>query len=115
MENLVKMSCVPVQHGDPPLTDVRIAELLEQLPDWAIAEREGVRRLERTFRFSDFSQALTFTNLVGEVAEKENHHPAILLRWGGATVAWRTYQIQGFHRNDFVMAAKTDALVRSGA
>jgi len=53
---------------------------------------------------------LEFTNKVGELAEKEGHHPALLTEWGRTTVTWWTHKIKGLHRNDFIMAAKTDEL-----
>jgi len=77
-----------------------------------VVEREGVRRLERAFTFSDFAAALAFTNRVGAAAEAEGHHPALLTEWGRVTVTWWTHAIRGLHRNDFVMAAKTEALAR---
>jgi 4a-hydroxytetrahydrobiopterin dehydratase len=64
------------------------------------------------FRFDDFAQALAFTNAVGELAEAENHHPALLTEWGRVTVTWWTHVSRGLSRNDFVMAAKTDELLR---
>jgi 4a-hydroxytetrahydrobiopterin dehydratase len=85
--------------------------LRAQVPDWQVVEREGIRRLERTFRFPDFASALAFTNQVGALAEAEGHHPAILTEWGRVTVSWWTHAIRGLHRNDFIMAAKTDALL----
>ena len=73
-------------------------------------EREGIPRLERVLTFPDFAAALEFTNAVGRLAEEQDHHPAILTEWGRVTVTWWTHKIRGLHRNDFVMAAKTDAL-----
>ena len=73
-------------------------------------ERDGIRRLERVFRLKDFAQALAFTNKVGAIAEAEGHHPALLTQWGSVTVTWWTHKIRGLHRNDFIMAAKTDRL-----
>ncbi len=87
-----------------------MAELRREVPAWAVVEREGVPRLERTFSFRNFAEALRFTNRVGELAEEEGHHPALLTEWGKVTVAWWTHKIRGLHRNDFVMAAKTDRL-----
>jgi 4a-hydroxytetrahydrobiopterin dehydratase len=87
-----------------------VAELRREVPAWAVVEREGVPRLERTFSFRNFAEALRFTNRVGELAEEEGHHPALLTEWGKVTVAWWTHKIRGLHRNDFVMAAKTDRL-----
>jgi 4a-hydroxytetrahydrobiopterin dehydratase len=73
-------------------------------------ERDGVRRLERVFTFANFADALAFTNRVGALAEAAGHHPALLTEWGRVTVAWWTHKIGGLHRNDFIMARKTDAL-----
>jgi 4a-hydroxytetrahydrobiopterin dehydratase len=68
--------------------------------------------LVRTFRFPNFREALAFTDRVGALAEAEGHHPALLTEWGTVTVFWWTHKIHGLHRNDFIMAAKTDALAR---
>jgi 4a-hydroxytetrahydrobiopterin dehydratase len=73
-------------------------------------ERDGVKRLERTFGFRNFAEALAFTDKVGERAEVEGHHPALLTEWGRVTVTWWTHKIGGLHQNDFIMAAKTDEL-----
>ncbi len=75
-----------------------------------IVEREQVKRLERGFKFKNFVDALAFTNKVGEIAEAEGHHPVIITDWGKVTVTWWTHKIKGLHRNDFIMAAKTDRL-----
>ncbi len=80
------------------------------IPEWQIVERENIQRLERTFKFKNFVQAVAFTNQVAEIAEAEGHHPAILTEWGKVTVTWWTHKIKGLHRNDFIMAAKTDRL-----
>ena len=81
-----------------------------QIPGWQTLIHDGIPRLERIFRFRNFAEALEFTVKVGELAERENHHPAILTEWGKATITWWTHAIGGLHRNDFVMAAKTSAL-----
>ncbi len=110
MEALTQMKCVPCRGGEPTVTDAETAELLRQVPKWKIVEWDSIKRLERVFGFPDFAQALAFTNEVGEVAEAEGHHPAILTEWGKVTVTWWTHKIRGLHRNDFIMAAKTDTL-----
>ena len=84
-----------------------------QIPDWGLVERDGVARLERVNRLADFAQALAFTNRGGELAEHEGHHPALLTEWGRVTVTWWTHKIKGLHRNDFIMAAKTDKIATS--
>ena len=78
------------------------------MPEWQIVEQDGVKRLKRVFKFDDFAKALAFTNRVGEIAEEEDHHPVLVTEWGRVTVTWWTHKIGGLHRNDFVMAAKTD-------
>lgn len=90
--------------------DAQIDELRARAPEWWLVEREGIKRLERAFGFDDFAQARAFTNEVGERAEEEGHHPALLTEWGRVTVTWWTHKIGGLHRNDFIMAAKTDEL-----
>jgi len=94
------------------VTDAEIAEFQPQVADWELVQLDGIKRLRRAFSFDDFAQALEFTNKVGELAEEEGHHPAVMTEWGKTTVTWWTHKIGGLHRNDFVMAAKTDALYR---
>jgi 4a-hydroxytetrahydrobiopterin dehydratase len=108
------MRCTACQKGEPTVTDAEIVELHPQVPDWSLVERNEIRRLERAFKFADFVQALAFSNRVGELAEAEGHHPAILTEWGRVTVTWWTHKIGGLHRNDFIMAAKTDELHAAG-
>ena len=111
MVNLAELKCVPCQGGEPSLLDNEIVTLYPQVSDWKVVEREGIKRLERAFKFADFAQALAFTNKVGELAESEGHHPAILTEWGKVTVTWWTHKIKGLHQNDFAMAAKTNRLI----
>jgi len=111
--DLAEEKCVPCAGDEAPLDDQAIQDLRAELPDWDVVEWEGMKRLERVFEFDDFGQALDFTNRVGELAEQEDHHPAILTEWGQTTVTWWTHKIGGLHKNDFVMAAKTDQLVES--
>jgi 4a-hydroxytetrahydrobiopterin dehydratase len=110
MPGLVEQRCVACRRDAPTVTDHEIAELHPQVPAWELVELEGIPRLTRTFDFDDFAQALEFTTSVGEVAEQEGHHPALLTEWGRTTVTWWTHKIKGLHRNDFIMAAKTDHL-----
>jgi 4a-hydroxytetrahydrobiopterin dehydratase len=94
----------------PPLSRAEIAEFNTQVPEWRILEQEGIQHLQRVFTFKDFAQALAFTNKVGQLAEANDHHPAILTEWGRVTVTWWTHKVKGLHRNDFIMAVKTDQL-----
>ena len=110
MEELVQMRCVACRKGEPTVTEKEIEEFFPQIPGWKIVERDGIKRLERTYGFKNFSQALSWTDKVGALAEAEGHHPALLTEWGKVTVTWWTHKIGGLHRNDLIMAAKTDAL-----
>jgi 4a-hydroxytetrahydrobiopterin dehydratase len=110
MNSLAGATCVACRRDAPQVTDDEIAELLPEIPGWELLEVDGIKRLQRVFRFDDFAQALAFTDLVGAVAEEQGHHPALLTEWGRTTVTWWTHKIRGLHHNDFVMAAKTDRL-----
>lgn len=110
MDTLKTRTCEPCRKGAPTVTPEEMAELRPQVPEWAIVQPDGVPRLERVFTFPDFAAALAFTTRVGAIAEEEGHHPALLTEWGRVTVGWWTHKIRGLHRNDFIMAAKTDQL-----
>jgi 4a-hydroxytetrahydrobiopterin dehydratase len=107
------MTCVACRRDAPTVTDAEIEELLPQIPEWELVELDGIKRLRRVLPFADFAEALAFTNRVGAIAEQQGHHPALLTEWGRTTVTWWTHKIRGLHRNDFVMAAKTDELYGS--
>jgi len=109
MNSLSGKKCEPCKAGAPLATEEEIENSMQQLPEWTILRVDGVNRLTRSFTFKNFKDALAFTNRVGAVAEEENHHPEITTGWGKVTVQWWTHKIGGLHRNDFVMAAKTDA------
>lgn len=108
MSDLTRMRCEACRRGSPVVTDVELTEYLPQIPDWELVFIDGIRRLRRTFSFPDFVSALEFTGAVGELAEEEGHHPALLTEWGRVTVTWWTHKIRDLHRNDLIMAAKTD-------
>lgn len=110
MEQLTQMQCVACRKGEPTVTEAEITEFSPQVPAWHLVNVDGINRLERTFTFPNFVDALAFTNKVGALAESEGHHPALLTEWGKVTVTWWTHKIGGLHRNDFIMAAKTDQL-----
>lgn len=114
MKTLSSERCVACRRDSPRATEAEIEELLREVPDWQLLERDGIPRLERVFRFPDFAEALALTDRVGALAEEEGHHPALLTEWGRVTVTWWTHKIRGLHRNDFIMAAKTDALAAAG-
>ncbi len=108
MSDLVSMKCIPCSGEEPALDDQQIQTFHKQVPGWKVVERDGEKRLQRAFDFKDFAEALQFTDRVGALAQAEDHHPLITTEWGKTTVTWWTHKIHGLHRNDFVMAAKTD-------
>jgi 4a-hydroxytetrahydrobiopterin dehydratase len=110
MSELARMKCTACRGDEPGLTDAEIGELHPRVPEWRVLKRDGIKRLERAFRFPDFAGALAFTDRVGEEAEQEGHHPVLLTEWGRVTVTWYTHKIGGLHTNDFIMAARTDGL-----
>jgi 4a-hydroxytetrahydrobiopterin dehydratase len=112
LTELAERRCVSCRSGDSPLTDEQIVELYPQVADWQLKEIEGVKRLERTFKFKDFAEALAFTNQVGELAERADHHPLLVTEWGRVIVQWWTHKVKGLHQNDFIMAARTDGLIQ---
>jgi len=110
-KQLAETRCTACRAGEPTVTSEEIATLRPQVESWFIVDRDGIKRLERAFKFKDFAEALSFTNKIGRIAEEEGHHPSILTEWGKVTVTWWTHKIKGLHHNDFIMAAKTDLLL----
>jgi 4a-hydroxytetrahydrobiopterin dehydratase len=108
MINLASGQCVACRGGEPTLTDAEIEDLLFHVIGWQVKEVDGVKRLERVFKLKNFVEAIAFTNKIGTIAEEQGHHPLIITEWGRVTVQWWTHKINGLHRNDFIMAAKTD-------
>ena len=105
---LAAKSCIPCRGGIPPLTIEEAQVYLAQAPGWALLD-DG-RKIQRTYRFKNFREALGFVERVGELAEAEGHHPDIAFGWGYATISLQTKKIKGLHENDFIMAAKLDGL-----
>ncbi|MEM8779025.1 MAG: 4a-hydroxytetrahydrobiopterin dehydratase [Cyanobacteria bacterium P01_G01_bin.49] len=110
MSHLKKQSCQVCNANSSRVTLEEIEQLKPQIPNWRIIEKEGNLTLKKVYRFPNFKKALTFTNHIGELAEQEGHHPALLTEWGKVTVFWWTHAINGLHKNDFIMAAKTDEI-----
>lgn len=110
MSDLAAGQCEACRVGAPQVSDAEMAELLPQIPQWQVVERDGIRQLERQYSFKNFVSALEFTNRVGELAEEQGHHPDLITSWGKVTVIWWSHKIKGLHKNDFMMAAKVDRL-----
>ena len=110
MDQLTRMQCVACRGGEPTLTDAEIAQYSPQVPEWQVIVAEGEKRLQRVFKLKNFVEALDYTNKIGAAAEEQGHHPLLVTEWGRVTVQWWTHKIHGLHKNDFIMAAKSDEL-----
>lgn len=110
MTELVNTHCEACRIDAPRATPEQVEVLSKQIPEWQLIQVDGVDQLKRVYDFPDFRAALAFANQVGELAETEGHHPALLVEWGKVTVSWWSHKIKGLHRNDFIMAAKTDRI-----
>ena len=111
MSSLTSQKCVACQADAPKVTDDELVEFIKEIPDWEPITEDSILKLRRVFNFDDYAQAVQFSNQVADLAEEEDHHPAILLEWGKVQVIWWTHKILGLHKNDFIAAAKTDRLL----
>ena len=110
MNELSKQECEACRVGAPKVDVGDYSALLQQLPEWRVENIAEIPQLIKVFTFKNFVEALAFTNQVGELAEEYDHHPALTTEWGRVTVRFWTHKIGGLHRNDFILAAKTDAI-----
>ncbi len=110
MSQLSQSMILPYGENASALSATEIEPLLAQVSGWTVSEVDGVKQLQRAYKFPDFNQALAFTDQVGREADAQNHHPAILTEWGKVTVTWTTHKVHGLHQNDFIMSAKTDEI-----
>ena len=111
MSSLTSQKCVACQADAPKVTDDELVEFIKEIPDWEPITEDSILKLRRLFNFDDYAQAVQFSNQVADLAEEEDHHPAILLEWGKVQVTWWTHKFLGLHKNDFIAAAKTDRLL----
>ena len=110
MTVLASERCAACRRDSPSVSPEEIAALHPNTPEWELIDVESIPKLDRAFRFRNFAQSLDFTNRVGELAEEEGHHPRLTTEWGMVRVTWWTHKIRNLHRNDFIMAAKTDEI-----
>ena len=110
MTALNSEKCTACRRDSPPVTKDEKAGLLPQISDWSLVDEQDIPKLDRVFKFKNFVDALAFTNVIGDLAEEQGHHPKLITEWGRVQVTWWTHKIRNLHRNDFVMAAKTDQI-----
>ena len=104
MTALLARRCRPATGG--PLSAEQVAELMPQLPGWAVVDGA----LQKSFAFTDYARMIGFVNAVAWLAQREDHHPDLHVGWGRTTVRWRTHSAGGLSINDFICAAHVDAL-----
>jgi len=106
--DLKNMKCEPCSGKTPKLKPEEISNYLSQLEEWSVNNEQEM--IFKKFNFKNFKKALEFTNLVGNIAEFEGHHPDISLGWGYSIVMLHTHAIKGLSVNDFVLALRIDEL-----
>lgn len=105
MTALAQRHCQPGKAS--PLTAAEAATLQTDVPAWAVVDGA----LQRSFAFSDYGRMISFVNAVAWLAQREDHHPDLQVRWGRCTVRWHTHSVGGLSINDFICAARVDALL----
>ena len=110
MSDLTKNKCEPCSEKTPKMSVDEIQNKLLEINDWELNDNKEM--LFKKFKFKSFKKALHFTNLVGELAEGEGHHPDISLGWGYCLIMIHTHAIKGLSINDFILAAKIDQITQ---
>ena len=105
-QELSKTKCAPCVAGAPPLTDAEAARLLTRLSGWA---REG-KAIVKSYRFSSYYETLAFVNATAWISHREDHHPDLAVSYNHCRVSYTTHAVGGLSYNDFICAAKMDAL-----
>ena len=108
MTNLTNKHCIPCEGGVPPLTEDEISTHLNACNGLQVDEANQV--ISREFKFKDFHQTMAFVNAIAEIANQENHHPDLEVGYNRCLVRYTTHAIGGLSENDFICAAKVDAL-----
>lgn len=106
-DDLKNKKCRPCEGGMTPLASDQVRTLLAQLPGWELVDSEIVR----TYSFKNYYQTVSFVNAVAWLAHREDHHPEISFGYKTCTVRYSTHSIGGLSENDFICAAKADALL----
>ena len=105
MQDLLEQRCRPVQ-GQPPITEAEAQAWLRSVAGWSVVDGA----LQRQFRFDGYHRTMAFVNAVAWIAHGEDHHPDLTVRWGDCTVRFSTHSVGGLSINDFICAAKVNAL-----
>ena len=108
MTNLALRKCVPCDGKTPPMTKEDAQKYLQELPGWTLNDDQ----IDREFKFKAYLDGVEFAYSLGKTAEKEDHHPDILIKWRRVKVTLTTHAIKGLSENDFIMAAKAEEIYR---
>ncbi|OGG53499.1 hypothetical protein A3H16_03740 [Candidatus Kaiserbacteria bacterium RIFCSPLOWO2_12_FULL_53_8] len=106
--DLAQKKCVACEGGAQPMTPMEATAMLGHVSGWELSHDK--KSISKRFKFKDFARALAFTNAIGAIAESEGHHPDLTLGWGKVGVELTTHAIGGLSENDFILAAKIDAI-----
>ena len=112
MSDLASSSCEACRIDAPIVSDDEASILINEIEGWDVID-DGVKKLKKEFSFSNYSDSVDFSNKVADMADKEDHHPQIILEWGKVTVIWWSHKIKGLHKNDFICAAKTNKISKN--
>jgi len=104
---LKRRRCKPCEGGTPAMTEAAVAEMLGELKDWEFSEG----KIARLFQFKNWGQTMAFVNAVAWIAHRENHHPDLEVSYNRCRVSYTTHAVGGLSENDFICAAKVDALL----
>ena len=112
MSDLASNTCEACRIDAPRVSEDEASLLIKEIEGWDLIN-EDVKKLKKEFSFSNYSDSVDFSNKVADMADKEDHHPQIILEWGKVTVIWWSHKIKGLHKNDFICAAKTNKISKN--
>ena len=111
MDDLHEKNCIPCKGGVPSFEISEIHKYLKKIDGWDVKNNNNeYYYLEKNFTFKNFAESQKFVNKVGDLSEKQAHHPDIIFGWGYATVKIFTHKIKGLVESDFILAAKIDQI-----
>jgi len=110
MKKLADSTCVACSKSAKTLSSDEISVLMLEINGWALISDSGIQKLKRVFKVKNYIEAVALTHKIADLAETADHHPKIILEYGAVTVIWWSHNIQGLHKNDFIMADKTSQL-----
>ena len=111
MTNLNQMKCEACDASATLLSASEIESLMQEVGEWSLIEDSGTQKLRRVFHTNNYTKSIAFTNAIAQLAESVNHHPLLIVEYSTVTVEWWSHKINGLHKNDFIMAAKTSDLL----